>query len=65
MVVAKLFFYELNSLLKMKQVYLLWNMKMCRFLHVFGMFPLKTLRGLCRILHTSGMSFTKDIKGVV
>ena len=49
----------------MKQVYQLWKMKLCRFLHVLGMFPLKTLRELCRILHTPGMSFTKDIKRVV
>ena len=52
---SQIYFYELKFLLKMKQVYQLWKMKLCRFLHVLGMFPLKILRGLCRILHTPGM----------
>ena len=50
---------------KMMHACLLWKVKLCRFLHASGMFPLKALSELCRILHTPGMSFTKDIKRVV
>ena len=55
-------FYGLKMLLKMMQACLLWKMKLCRFLHAFGMFPLKTLRELCRILHTPGMSSLKTLR---